>query len=76
MIFYGLELFVFGVEVSDFVLIGDDVIFLVLILLILFQFGNGLLDGFDEVYVSKFRIKYLCYVYCKLRFYFFNNFII
>lgn len=65
MIFYGLELFVFGVEVSDFVLIGDDVIFLVLILLILFQFGNGLLDGFDEVYVSKFRIKYLCYVYCK-----------
>lgn len=36
MIFYGLELFVFGVEVSDFVLIGDDVIFLVLILLILF----------------------------------------
>lgn len=65
MIFYGSEPLAFGAEASDSVLTGDDVTSQALTSPTLLQFGNGLLDGFDEVYVSKFRIKYLRHAHCK-----------
>lgn len=62
IIFYGSEPLAFGAEASDSVLTGDDVTSPALISPTLLQFGNGLLDGFNEVYVSKFRTKCLHHV--------------
>lgn len=59
IIFYGSEPLAFGAEASDSVLTGDDFTSPALTSPTLLQFGNGSLDGFNEVYVSKFRTKYL-----------------
>lgn len=55
MIFYGSEPLAFGAEASDSVLTGDDVTSPALISPTLLQFGNGLIGGFNEVYVSTFK---------------------
>lgn len=55
MIFYGSEPLAFGAEASDSVLTGDDATSPALISPTLLQFGNGLIGGFNEVYVSTFK---------------------